>query len=129
MEMTQVQPIPQSDRARVDPDALLRLELALGPHRSREILSDACFEIIDRLNRFDIAAETDDPETARKLARAIAAIAEEIGLPDLGKAARIAATCQGSDDVVARIATAQRLVRTAESSLDTILGMTLTAPD
>lgn len=123
--MSDVKRIPQRDQARVDQVALLRLESALGPQRCREILSDACFEIIDRLNRFDIAAENDDRAAARKLARAIAAIAEEIGLPDLSTAARVAADCQEQGDGTARVATAQRLVRMAEASLDMLLGMTV----
>ncbi|WP_157966265.1 hypothetical protein [Oceanibium sediminis] len=123
--MPQVRKIPQPDSARVDTDALNRLEMALGQHRSREILSDACFEIIDRLNRFDIAVEGGDRDGAYRLSRAIAAIAQEIGLPDLATAARIAADCQADGDAIARNATAQRMVRMAEVSLDTVLGMTL----
>ena len=120
--MVQLLRLPQTQAGRIDRTVLGRLENALGPKRSREVIEDACFEIIERLTRFEMAHTSMEAREARRLARAIAAISGEIGMPDLGDAARAAAESQTSGDPVARAATAQRLMRVGEGSLDALMG-------
>ncbi len=102
----------------LDYGVLQRLEDSLGQERSREVLSDACCAIIEKLTRFEIAGEA---EEAHRLARSIAALGEEVGMSELAQAARAASDCALGPDIAARSATAGRMLRLAEASLDMLL--------
>lgn len=119
--MTWVLQLSRETTSRVDTGVRLRLEAAVGVVRSREILSDACFEIVERLTRFELAIAAGQRSDAARLADGIAAVAAQIGLPELSQAAQGAAECLEGSDVVARRATQQRLIRVGEASLDALL--------
>lgn len=119
--MGRVLQFSRAGRSRVDHDVRIRLEAAVGPVRSREIMSDACFEIVERLTRFEVAAASERWREAQRLARGVAAIAAEIGLPELSSAAWGAADSATGGDAVARGATRARLIRVGEGSLDALL--------
>lgn len=116
--MSRIVSLRRSEPATLDTGVLLRLEAALGLERSREVLAEACCAIIEKLTRFDLA---DDPAEARRLARSIAALSDEVGMDALGRAARAAAVCAAGDDPAARAATAARMLRLGETSLDRLL--------
>ena len=119
--MTWVLQLSRETTSRVDTGVRLRLEATVGVVRSREILSDACFEIVERLTRFELAVAAGQRGDAARLADDIAAVAAQIGLPELSQAAIGAAACLEGGDVVARRATQQRLIRVGEASLDALL--------
>gem|GEM_PF-313762 len=119
--MAQVLQMRQELTGSIDQSVIGRLEHMLGAQRSREVIEDACFEIVERLTRFEVSIASLTLLEARRLARSVAAISSEIGMADLGAAARAAAACLDGDDTVARMATAQRLLRVGEASLDALM--------
>ena len=93
--MSRIVSLRRTEPAVLDMGVLLRLETSLGEERSREVLSDACCAIIEKLTRFEVAR---DPAEARA-----------------------ASACAVGVDATARSATAARMLRVGEASLDTLL--------
>jgi hypothetical protein len=118
MMMGQIVSLHRTEPAMLDYAVLHRLEESLGRERSREVLSDACCVIIEKLTRFEIAEDADE---SHRLARNIAALGDEVGLSELGRAARAASDCALRPDIAASSATAGRMLRLAEASLDMLL--------
>jgi len=116
--MGQIVSLRRTEQAMLDHAVLQRLEDSLGLERSREVLSDACCAIIEKLTRFEITADADE---AHRLARNIAALGDEVGMSELARAARAASNCALGSDIAARGATAGRMLRLAEASLDMLL--------
>lgn len=116
--MSKIESLRRTEPATLDHGVLLRLENALGHERSREVLSEACCAIIEKLTRFATAG---DAEEAHRIARGIAALSDEIGMSALSRAARAASACALGGDPAARSATGSRMLRLGEVSLDTLL--------
>ncbi|MEM7613789.1 MAG: hypothetical protein AAF813_08005 [Pseudomonadota bacterium] len=119
--MTQILSLDRTDRVALDTTALLRLEVALGATRSREVLTQACCEIIEKLTHVECCVANGDFEKAARYARGIASLSGEIGLVEFSQAARGAADSLKSGDPVAIAATTDRMTRLGEVSLDTLL--------
>ncbi|MEM8787122.1 MAG: hypothetical protein AAGE76_02570 [Pseudomonadota bacterium] len=122
--MAQILPIPQKSNVGMDPGKVQDLEASLGADRCREVIADACFQIVEKLTVFELAMAAGSAEQAATLARRIAAVAEEVGMLELGHAARAAAECQRGADPVARMATGQRLLRVGTVSLERLYDST-----
>lgn len=119
--MTQILPMRRDDNVALDTGALVRLEDALGTVRSREILAQACCEIIERMTQVELRLEEGNRAEAGRLARGVAALSSEIGLCELSVAARAVVSCLSADDPVALAATMHRLSRVGQISLDALL--------
>ncbi len=119
--MTQILSMRREDNVAVDTTVLMRLEVALGAARSREILGQACCEIIEKLTEFEVQLEAGQRDRASRLARGISALSAEIGLTELSRAGQAVVACLAGDDHVALAATAHRLGRLSEVSLDILL--------
>lgn len=123
--MAQIVALRRSETAGVDRATLFQLEASLGARRSREVLSDAAFVIVERLARFDSAVALGRDDEAMRMARSIAALSAEIGLADLSLAAHAARAALERGDKTAQAATAARVLRVSEVSLDALFEMTL----
>lgn len=121
LAMKRIYSLDRTDSVALDTTAIMRLEVALGATRSREVMTQACCEIIEKMTQVEVLVGAQDYEAAVRYARGIASLSGEIGLVEFSKAARAAADCLRGSDPVAIAATTHRMARLGEASLDTLL--------
>lgn len=106
-----------SEMARVDAGRLEHLVQEYGHSGAERLIGQLLEEIAVRLNRTERAWTAGDTERVLEGARALADIADGIGLMSLSKCARAAAGVAPTGDYAALGATVARMIRVGESSL------------
>lgn len=122
--MGKVTSLQRQEPARLDSRAIEILENSLGTIRCREVIEQACFDMVDKLGRLEYALEQGEIDKTKGLAKKIAALSTQIGLEDFSRVARDLHSCLSSDDTVAHKAVASRLMRLGETSLMSMMQMT-----
>jgi hypothetical protein len=116
----QVTVLVQNEAVRLDPDRLGNLYAQLGEAGAEDILGRAMEELAVRLTcgeRYFRQGRFDD---LRKVARSVAAIADQIGMHMLARVARDVAICIDRLDDNGLAATLARLLRIGERSLTAV---------
>ena len=109
--------IEHRDVVRVDPDRLWFLAGELGPDTAQDMVARATEELTVRLMQLRAANAGDNMEAIAKLARGIAAIAEQVGMVTLARVSRDVSLCAGVAERTAFAATFARLQRISEICL------------
>ncbi len=122
--MTIVMNLKRQEPAHLDVRALEMLEATLGPTRSREVLEETCFELVDKLGAVEEALHRRAHDDAAALAADIAGLSAQIGLDDFSMAARNLVDCLKTGSLIAISAVAARMMRLGEVSLMSLLQMT-----
>jgi len=122
--MTTVTSLRREEPAHLDVRALDLLEAALGRERSREVLEESCFDLVDKLGTIEEALHNRAHAEARALALDIAGTSARIGLDDFSLAARNLADCVAGGDLVTIAAVSARMMRLGEVSLLSLLNLT-----
>lgn len=122
--MNNVTSLQRQERARLDSRAIEILENSLGSIRCREVIEEACFDMVDKLGGVELALHKGDREDAGRLAKKISVLAGQIGLEDFARVARDLYDCLQCDDPVSERAVATRLMRLGETSLMSMMQLT-----
>ncbi len=122
--MNKVTSLNRQEHARLDSRAIEILENSLGPIRCREVIEEACFDMVDKLGAVELAMHKSDLIEAGRLSKKIAVLASQVGLEDFAKVARDLCDCLGRDDIVGQKAVASRLMRLGEISLMSMMQLT-----
>lgn len=101
----------------LDPERLEGLYARLGPREGENAVCRAMEELAYRLGQADRLYEKSEFAEMRKCARALGAIAEQIGMIGLCRIAGDVVTCIDDGDAVALAATLARMARVGERSL------------
>ncbi|MCT4556727.1 MAG: hypothetical protein N4A61_01580 [Pelagimonas sp.] len=101
----------------MDHDQIELLCKDLGPYAAEDVVCRAMEELAQRLCQIQEQAVKGPREDLPKALRALAAIADQIGLRTLSRVAFDVITCIEFNDQVAEAATLARLARTGEKSL------------
>lgn len=101
----------------LDGGTVLMLRDTLGEAACADFLEDACFRMTEELAGLETPLSAGAAELVRERAGAVAALAGQVGLPLLARAAEALADCAGRGDRVAMRATGARLLRVGEESL------------
>ncbi len=117
MSVLQVTHIKPSETVRVDHDRLGALYAQLGAAGAEDVVCRALEELALRLSHSETLYQQNERETLRKNARSLIAIADQIGMSALSRAAGVVTDCIDSGDDVALAATLSRLIRIGERSL------------
>lgn len=104
-------PLRPRDVLRIDPDPLIRLHSALGAQGAEDMICRALEDISHRLTRIEADHRACAFDRLGRGAKAIGAVAAQVGLHDLGAVAAHVAECCGRNDAVALGATVARLLR------------------
>ncbi|WP_158965256.1 hypothetical protein [Chachezhania sediminis] len=108
------------ETVRLDPDCLTRLYCQLGETGAEDVIGRAVEELAVRLAQCTLQRCNDDMVGLRKSVRAVAAIAEQIGMNTLARVARDASEVIENGDDIALDAILARLMRIGESSLTAV---------
>ncbi|MHA3914202.1 hypothetical protein [Halovulum sp. GXIMD14793] len=122
--MTNVTSLQRQEQARLDARAIEILENSLGPIRCREVIEEACFDMVDKLGAVEVALHRSDRAEAGRLARKIAVLADQIGLEDFARVARDLNDCLQTDHLCSQHAVARRLMHVGEVSLMSMMQLT-----
>ena len=109
--------LTREEPARLNHECLRRLFAELGPEAGEAVVTRALEELAVRLARLGPARAAGDHDTLHKTARGMAAIADQLGMETLARAARDACACAAAGDDVALAAVLARLDRLGERSL------------
>lgn len=120
MNINAVTYIAPSETVHVDQDRLGALFVEMGPHNAEEVVCRAMEELAVRMAQCDRLFRDNDIDGLHKSSRSLIAIAEQIGMTQLARAAQHVTTCCETGDTVALGATVGRLMRTGEQSLSAI---------
>jgi len=99
------------DVVRIDPDPLIRLHSALGAQGAEDMIGRALEDISHRLTRIEADHRACAFDRLGRGAKAIGAVAAQVGLRDLGAVATHVVECCGHNDAAALGATVARLMR------------------
>lgn len=102
---------------RIDPDRIDHLQRRLGAATAEDVLCRALEEMAVRLSRAEREHRTGQRAKLLGSVRAIAAQADQIGLPGLARVADDVGQCLTNGDDPAVASTVARLVRVGEGSL------------
>jgi len=116
-QVTQLEPF---EAIKVDRDRLGDLYTQLGEHSAEDIVCRAMEEVSLRMTHCDRAYRGGAMDDLRKSARSLIAIAEQIGMDDVGRVAKDVVACIDRSDPVAIAATLGRLMRAGEGSLSAV---------
>ena len=105
------------DAVRFNSDTLLELYRQLGNSSAESVICRAMEELAVRLVAIEQIPSSAEPTGLRKNARALAAIAEQIGMVSLSEAAYDVIDCANAGDKVALAATRARMMRIGDRSL------------
>lgn len=108
---------------RLDADRLSALYVQMGEGEAEEVICRAMEELAVRLAYADRIYRSGQMPVLHKTARAIAAIADQIGLQLLADVARHVTTAVDNHDTVATAATMARLSRIGGGSLTSFLDL------
>ncbi len=109
--------LTREEPARLNHERLRRLFAELGPEAGEAVVTRALEELAVRLARLGRAQSAGDIDALHRTARGMAAIAEQLGMEALARAARDACACAAAGDAVALAAVLARLDRLGERSL------------
>ncbi len=101
----------------MDPAQIETLYTDLGQNAAEDVVCRAMEELAQRMCQLQQQALSGAREDLHKGLRALAAIADQIGMCSLSKVAHDVMTCIELGDVVAEAATLARLARIGERSL------------
>ncbi|SMX46792.1 hypothetical protein MAA8898_03526 [Maliponia aquimaris] len=101
----------------MDPAQIETLRSDLGRPAAEDVVCRAMEELAQRLCHLQQQAQSGPREDLHKGLRALAAIADQIGLCSMSRVAHDVMTCIELGDVVAEAATMARLARIGERSL------------
>ena len=118
--MEKVSVLEPTEGARLDSDRLNALYAQLGRAAAEEVICRAMEELAVRLSYIDEMYRARDWESLRKSTRALIAIAEQIGMMGLARAASNVIDCIDDRDAAALAATLSRLNRLGEKSLTAV---------
>ena len=121
--MEQVTVLQTDERVRLDHDRLGELYERLGPSGAEDVVCRAMEELAARLAQIDRDYRTGHRSEMRKGARALAAIADQIGMSTLARVGRDVTRCVDMGDHVALTAVLARLFRSGERSLTAVWDM------
>lgn len=113
----QVAILSPSETPGLDPERLAGLYARFGARDGENMVCRAMEELACRLGQADRLYEAGDLVQMRKCARALGAIAEEIGMTGLCRIASDVVQCIDDGDAVALAATLARMDRIGEGSL------------
>lgn len=113
-EVTYLSPAESPD---MDPQQIETLCADLGPHAAEDVVCRAMEQLAQRLCQVQDQAVSGPREDMHKSLRALAAIADQIGMTSLSRVAHDVMRCIELGDLVAEAATLARLARTGERSL------------
>ena len=105
------------ERPAMDTAQIETLCTDLGRNAAEDVVCRAMEELAQRMCQLQTQARSGPREDMHKGLRALAAIADQIGLCSLSKVAHDVAACIEMGDAVAEAATLARLARTDERSL------------
>ncbi|MEM8579079.1 MAG: hypothetical protein AAGF60_14615 [Pseudomonadota bacterium] len=105
---------------RVNRERLGDLYTQLGEHSAEDVVCRAMEEVSLRMTHCDRAFRARDWADLRKSARSLIAIADQIGMQDVGRVAADVVACIDRQDHVATAATLGRLMRAGEGSLSAV---------
>ncbi len=117
MSVLQVTHIKPTEVVQVDQDRLSALYAQLGAAGAEDVVCRALEELALRLSHSEALYQQQEREALRKNTRSLIAIAEQIGMLALSRAAEVVTDCIDSGDDVALAATLSRLIRIGERSL------------
>ncbi|MCA0921222.1 hypothetical protein [Pseudooceanicola nanhaiensis] len=115
--------LSQREQIGVDPLRLDQLYGQLGETGAEEVICRAMEELALRLTRAERMYRQGHLTELRKGARALAAIADQIGMTGLSLVADDVKTCVDTGDTVALAAVIARLMRVGEGSLTEVWDM------
>ena len=118
--MQQVTMLAMSEPVQLDADKLEELYEELGDVAAEDVVCRAMEELAVKLAEVDRLYRSHQIEPMRKTARAMGAIAAQVGMNMLARVAADVTRCVDADDATALAAVVQRLMRTGESSLTQI---------
>lgn len=118
--MANIEMLKPREGARLDADRVEMLYVQLGPIGAEDVVCRAMEELAYRLGHIDRLYCAQDWPEMRKNTRALAAIADQIGMTLLARVAGDVICCIDDGDGTALAATLSRLVRTGEMSLTEI---------
>lgn len=101
----------------MDHDRLGVLYAQLGPSGAEDVVCRALEELALRLTHCETLYRQSDRDGLRKNTRSLIAIADQIGMSALSRAADVVTDCIDQGDEVALAATLSRLIRVGERSL------------
>lgn len=107
----------RTETVHLDRGRLQMLYRQMGDTGAETVITRACRELAARLLRCDRLWRLEDWGAARKCARSIIAIAEQIGMGDLARVARDVTIAADQRDPIAVAATQARLQRVGRASL------------
>lgn len=122
--MGKVTNLQRQEVTRVDSRAIKILENSLGPVRCREVMEEACFDMVDKLGKIELALHQHKFDEVGRLAQKIAAMSAQIGLDDFAHAARNLRNCLEQNDPVSLKAVSARMMRLGETSLLSVMQLT-----
>ncbi|MEM0936850.1 MAG: hypothetical protein AAGJ91_13220 [Pseudomonadota bacterium] len=112
------------EAVRLDPAYLVALFRDLGPPAAQSVLARAITEIGERLEGLSEPHRSGRWGELARRARALSAIAEQVGMTEFSRVARSVAECAAREDAPALGATLARLDRVAHRSLAAVWDMT-----
>ncbi len=121
--MEQVTVLQTDEPIRLDHDRLGALYDRLGPAGAEDVVCRAMEELAARLSQVDRDYRAGRWPELRKGARALAAIAEQMGMDTLARVGRDVTACVDLGDRVALAAVLARLFRSGERSLTAVWDM------
>jgi len=121
--MDQVMLMTREEAVRLDPDRLEQLVGQLGRTQAEELVCRALEELAVRLSHLERMYRRGDGSELRKGARALAGIADQVGMCALSRVAVDVVACIDDRDEVALAAVLGRLVRVGERSLTEVWSM------
>lgn len=110
----------QREIVRLDPDRLEELVEQLGSVGAENVVCRAMEELAVRLTHLEKVFRDEDWSALRKGARALSAIADQVGMCGLARVAGHVVDCVDSGNAVSRAATVARLMRVGEHSLTAV---------
>ncbi len=113
----QVARLSPAEPAAVDPDRLAQLYERFGTRRGEDLVCRAMEELAFGLGQAGRLYEAGDRTELRRCARALATLADEIGMTALRRVAESVALCIDNADAVALAAVLARMARVGERSL------------
>lgn len=114
LKVLQIKPL---ENVCVDQDRLGTLYAQLGASAAEDVMCRAMEELALRLSHCEALYRQDQMSELRKNARSLIAIADQIGMSALSKAAEAVTHCIDRNDTTAIAATLSRLIRLGERSL------------
>ena len=115
--MAEVAVLEFRDKVRLDPDKLGTLYYQLGAQGAEDVVCRAMEELAVRLADLSQHEFGADPEVHQREARLVAAIADQVGMTGLARAARNLGDCLYQGDQNALAACRARLERVGDLSL------------